>query len=63
MADNWGLSAARAVNVVRFFEEELDIEPGRMSAVGYGQYRPISENETRAGRARNRRIEIVLIPR
>jgi len=63
LADNWGLSAARAVNVVRFFEEELNVEPGRMAAVGYGQYRPVSENETRDGRARNRRIEIVLIPR
>lgn len=63
LADNWGISAARAVNVVRYFEKELDIESDHMSAVGYGEFRPVSQNDTPAGRAKNRRIEIVLVPR
>lgn len=63
LADNWGLSAARAVNVVRFFESELGIEPGRIAAVGYGEHRPVGDNATPQGRAQNRRIEIVLLPR
>ena len=63
LADNWGLSAARAVNVVRFFEKEVGIDPSRVAAVGYGEHRPVGDNATRAGRAQNRRIEIVLLPR
>lgn len=61
--DNWGLSAARAVNVVRFFEEELGVKPNLMAAVGYGEFRPIADNGTAQGRSRNRRIEIVLLPK
>ena len=63
LADNWGLSAARAVNVVRFFEKEVGIDPTRVAAVGYGEHRPVGDNATRDGRAQNRRIEIVLLPR
>ena len=60
-ASNWDLSAARAVNVVRFLESQVGIDPSRMSAVGYGEHRPVASNETEAGRALNRRIEIVLL--
>ena len=63
VSDNWGLSAARAVNVVRFFEDELGVNPQLMAAVGYGEFRPIADNDTAAGRSRNRRIEIVLLPK
>ena len=63
LADNWGLSAARAVSVVNFLEDELGLDPDRMSAVGYGEHRPVASNDTPEGRARNRRIEIVLLPR
>ncbi len=58
---NWELSAARAVNVVHFFEKSLGIDPKRMSAVGYSEHRPIAPNTTEEGRARNRRIEIVVL--
>jgi chemotaxis protein MotB len=59
-ADNWELSAARAAAVVSFLHEEVGISPERMSAVGYGQFRPIATNETEDGRDQNRRIEIIL---
>ena len=60
---NWALSAARAVNVVRLLESGAGIDPDLLSAVGYGEHRPIADNSTAAGRARNRRIEMVLVPR
>ncbi|MBT6276011.1 MAG: OmpA family protein [Chromatiales bacterium] len=63
LRDNWGLSAARAVNVVRYFEKEVGINAKRMAAVGYGEHRPVGDNSLTSGRALNRRIEIVLIPR
>ncbi len=59
---NWELSAARAINVTRFLQEQ-GIDPDVLSAVAYGEYKPISDNETPEGRAMNRRIEIILIPR
>jgi chemotaxis protein MotB len=60
---NWELGAARAVNVVRFLEEEVGIDPLRLSAVSYGQNRPSASNKTAAGRVKNRKIEIVLVDR
>jgi chemotaxis protein MotB len=60
---NWELGAARAVNVVKFLQEEAKIDPLRLSAVSFGQYRPRTTNRTSAGRAKNRRIEIVLVNR
>lgn len=61
-ATNWELSAARAVNVVRFLSEKAQVKPSRLLAAGYGQYRPIATNATPRGRAGNRRIEILLLP-
>ena len=60
---NWELGAVRAVNVVRYLEVETGIDPLRLSAVSYAQYRPVASNKTKAGRARNRRIELILIER
>jgi chemotaxis protein MotB len=57
---NWELSAARAATVVRLFEEN-GIAPERMSATGYGEHRPIASNETPEGRARNRRVVLVVM--
>lgn len=59
---NWELSAARAITVMRFLESQ-GIDPKIMSAVGYGEYRPISDNGTPEGRAKNRRMEIILMPK
>ena len=59
---NWELSAARASNVVRFLEEKANVPGRRLVAAAYGPWEPISSNRTPQGRARNRRIEIVLTP-
>lgn len=59
---NWELSAARATNVVRFLAEQAGVPPQRLIASGYGEYHPIANNKNAAGRARNRRIEILLTP-
>jgi chemotaxis protein MotB len=57
---NWELSASRAASVVRYFAR-TSVAPGRMSATGYANRRPLVSNATAAGRARNRRVEIVLV--
>jgi chemotaxis protein MotB len=57
---NWELSTARAASSVRFLHENaLGYDPSRFTAVGYGSYHPRATNETREGRARNRRVEIL----
>lgn len=61
-SNNWSLSAARAVNVLQLLEEQVGLDPQLLSAVGYGEHRPIADNESAEGRARNRRIELVLVP-
>jgi len=60
---NWELSAARATNVARYLQEKVGINPSVLSATGYGEYQPVASNETEEERARNRRIEIVLVPK
>ncbi|HKL48094.1 MAG TPA: OmpA family protein [Desulfuromonadales bacterium] len=59
---NWELSSARAVNVVRFLQEKIGIPGEKLFACGFGKFRPIADNGTAEGRARNRRIQIVLVP-
>jgi chemotaxis protein MotB len=60
-ASNWELSVIRAVNVLRYFTETKDVEPGRISSAGYGQYKPISTNDNATGRALNRRVNILIL--
>jgi chemotaxis protein MotB len=60
---NWELSAARATTVARYLQEKTGIDPTLLSATGYGPYQPIASNETPEGRAKNRRIEILLVPK
>jgi chemotaxis protein MotB len=60
---NWELSMARATNVARYLQEKSGINPILLSATGYGEYKPIASNETEEGKAKNRRIEIVLVPK
>ena len=58
---NWELSAGRAASVVRFLlSQENSLEPGRYQAIGKGEYEPVDTNDTPEGRARNRRIELLI---
>jgi len=59
---NWELSAARAINVVRFLQDNIGIEPIRLQAIGMSEYHPVASNKTAAGRSQNRRIELILLP-
>ena len=62
-ADNWELSQARALSVVRFMSEELGIPPERLAANGFGEYQPLNPADTPEARAQNRRIELKLTER
>jgi chemotaxis protein MotB len=59
--NNWELSSARALSVVQFLQEN-NVPPKFLSAAGYGENQPISDNKTEGGMAQNRRIEITLMP-
>jgi chemotaxis protein MotB len=59
---NWELSTARATNVVRFLQEKAQVPGERLVASGYGEFHPVASNKSSAGRAKNRRIEILLVP-
>ncbi len=58
---NWELSTERAVQVVRFLQD-TGVNPDYLSAAGYAEYQPAASNDTKEGKANNRRIEIVLMP-
>ena len=58
---NWELSTARATAAVRFLSESCGVDPRRMGAVGYGEFRPVADNATAEGRAKNRRIAITIL--
>ncbi|MEO7425372.1 MAG: OmpA family protein [Fibrobacteria bacterium] len=58
---NWELSSARATNMVRMLTEKFRVPAGKLSASGYGESRPKTSNATPAGRARNRRVDIVIL--
>lgn len=57
-ADNWELSQARALSVVRYMIDALGLPPARLSANGFGQYQPVNPADTAEARAQNRRIEL-----
>jgi chemotaxis protein MotB len=61
-ASNWELSTARALAAVHFLTEQAGVDPRRVGAVGFGEFRPIADNATAEGRARNRRIAITIVP-
>jgi len=60
---NWELSTARATAVARYLQDNVKVDPSRLVATGYGEFRPVASNDTAESRALNRRIEIVLVPR
>jgi chemotaxis protein MotB len=61
--DNWELSQARALSVVRYMTDVLGFPPDRVAAAGFGQYQPVAAGETAEARALNRRIEVKLTER
>ncbi len=58
---NWNLSADRALAVLDLLRRRYEIDPARLSATGYGEYRPNASNESPEGRAVNRRVELVIV--
>ncbi|GLB52412.1 flagellar motor protein MotB [Neptunitalea chrysea] len=61
--DNWDLSVLRATAVVRLLQDEFGVDPKRMTAAGRSQYVPVADNETKEGKAKNRRTRIVVLPK
>jgi chemotaxis protein MotB len=59
---NWELSTSRALSILHYLADEKGISPDRLSAIGYGEYRPVASNDAKDGRQLNRRVEIVILP-
>lgn len=59
---NWELSCSRALAVVHYLIEEGRVRAERLSANGYGEFRPVADNDTPEGKRKNRRVEIVILP-
>lgn len=62
-ASNWELSVMRAINFMKIVIENDRLDPSWFSAKGFGEYEPIASNQTAEGRAQNRRVEILILPR
>lgn len=60
-SDNWELSSARSLNFMKILIDNKKLDQGRFSSTGYGEFRPIDTNDTEAGRAANRRVEVSII--
>lgn len=60
--DNWDLSVMRATSIVKLLSENKKIDPSRFTAAGRGEFVPVASNDSKDGRAANRRIEIILTP-
>ncbi|WP_273568073.1 OmpA/MotB family protein [Maribacter halichondriae] len=63
MVDNWDLSVKRATSIVRLMQNKFGVQPQRMTAGGRSEYLPKTTNESVEGRAKNRRTEIVILPK
>jgi chemotaxis protein MotB len=62
-ASNWELSTARATGIARLFLYLKAVPPERLSAAGYAEFHPAASNDTAEGRAMNRRVDVVVLPR
>lgn len=60
-SSNWQLSAARAANVAEYLSEVENVDGTRISAIGFGEYRPTASNATVEGRNKNRRVDITVL--
>ena len=61
--DNWELSVLRATEVVKFMQTEGKVDPTRLTASGRGEYFPIEAGDSKEARAKNRRTEVIIIPK
>lgn len=59
---NWELSSERAINFMKILLENEKLDPRKFSATGYGEYQPVTTNDTAKGRAENRRVEVLISP-
>ena len=59
---NWELSSARALAVLHYLIDDCEVKPTRLSANGYGEFRPVAGNDTKENMQKNRRVEIVILP-
>ncbi|WP_066052672.1 flagellar motor protein MotB [Robertmurraya korlensis] len=62
-SSNWELSVMRAINFMKILLENKSLDPSWFSAKGFGEFKPIAPNDDTAGKARNRRVEILILPR
>ena len=62
-SSNWELSVMRAVNFMSVLIEEGNLDPKWFSAKGFGEFEPVADNDTPAGRSKNRRVEVLVLPR
>jgi len=62
LKDNWDLSVMRATSIVKIITSNSKVDPKRLTAAGKSQYDPIGSNDSKEGRATNRRTEIILTP-
>jgi chemotaxis protein MotB len=60
---NWELSAARASAVLHFLIDECGVSPTKVYIAGFGQYQPVADNKSKAGKEKNRRVELVIMPK
>lgn len=60
---NWELSVMRAINFMKILLQNDQLDPSWFSAKGFGEFQPIASNDTREGKAKNRRVEILILPR
>lgn len=63
LKDNWDLSTKRATSIVHILRENANIDPQNLTAAGKGEYAPVASNDSDTGRAKNRRIEVILTPK
>ena len=63
LKDNWDLSTKRATSIVHILRENSNIDPQNLTAAGKGEFAPVASNDSEAGKAKNRRIEVILTPK
>jgi len=58
---NWDLSTARSLKILKYFIDAHGYDPRKLSALGFGEFRPIDTNDTPTGRIKNRRVDIMVL--